>query len=90
MRKRAPDLGLENNNDGKDEIRKHVRQQPRNGLKPDPPREIEKHHNQRKSQRHLDCTSPFDEHEQLVDEERDNEDVQHSGPGQRWQCEIFH
>ena len=73
---------LKDHNDRKDEVRKNVRQHPRNSFQPNPPREIKEGDDQRESHRHLNGSGTFDEDEKLVDDGRDNKNVQHSDPRQ--------
>ena len=61
MSQSAPDLGLKNNDDGKDEIGKDVRQHPGNRFELTPAREIKETDNQRQAQRHLNGTRSLDE-----------------------------
>src|SRR5207302_1649692 len=50
---------------------------------------IKESDDQRESHRHLDGPSTFDEDEKLVDDGRDNKNVQRPDPRQMWYCNEF-
>ena len=63
------------------------RQHPRDRFQFDPARQIKKSNDQAQAHRHLYGASSLDEDEELVNEERDDEYVEHRVPRQVWDCQ---
>ena len=86
-RKGAPDLVLEDHDNGEYEVRKNIGQHPCDGLEMCPSREIEKQDNHAEADHHLDRPCTFDEDEDLINQKRKDENVEQRVPVQRPRCE---
>ena len=78
--KRPPDVGLEQNDDREHDIRREVSDDPVDGLELQPLRQKIQQQNKTSAQCHLRRARAADEEKQLVDEERDDRDVERVGP----------
>ena len=75
MGERPADVGLEQDDDGEDDIAGEVADQEVDGLELTAPREIEQADDDARPDRHLHGTRAADEHQQLVDHQRHQGDV---------------
>ena len=80
MRERAPDVGLEQNDDREDDVGGEIADDPVDGLELQPLREEVEQQDEAGAERHLRRARAADEQQQLVDEDRDDGDVQRIGP----------
>src|SRR5262249_28045987 len=78
----ASNLVLKDHDDCKNEIGQKIRQYPCDRFKLCPSSEIEEANDQAEPQHHLNGARSLDEDENLVDEKRNDEDIEYCVPGQ--------
>ena len=83
VRERTPDVGLEQDDGGKDDVADQIADQPVHRLELDQPRHVEQRHRQRAADRHLRGPGAANEREDLVDQDRDDGDVDDIAPAYR-------
>ena len=81
VRQRAPDVRLEQHDDRKDHVGGQVANHPVDRLELEPPREEKQTDEEAAAQRHLHRARAADEQQQLVDQDRDQRDVEQIRPG---------
>ena len=87
MRQRTADLRLEDHDDAEYHIGQDVGQHPGQGRQLAVARQVEERDDQRQAECHLDRAGSADQNQHLVDDERDNNDVENRVPIKRWQPE---
>ena len=81
VRQRAADVGLKQHDDREDDVGGEVADHPVDGLELEPLREEEQADEEAAAQRHLHRARAADEQQQLVDQDRDERDVEQIPPG---------
>ena len=93
MRERAADVRLENHDRRKGDVDQHVPDHPVDGLQRRQPRDVEQADDDQRPGRHLHGARAPDQLQELVDQDRDDRDVQDVPPA-NWRtaepsCEVF-
>ena len=83
VRQRAADVGLEDHDGREDHVDQHVADHPVEGLQRGEPRQVEQHDDQQRAYRHLNGASSPDQFQELVDQDRDDRDVEQVPPADR-------
>ncbi len=83
VRQRAADVGLEDDDRRKRDVDQHVADHPVERLQRRQPRHVEETDDQQRARRHLDRASSPDQFEELVDQDRDDRDVEQVPPADR-------
>src|SRR5712691_7469792 len=80
MRERPADVRLKQHNHGEDDVANEIANQPVHRLEVPPSRPVKKRHQQAAAERHLHGARPPNQLEDLVDQDRHDEDVEDVPP----------
>ena len=80
VRERAPDVGLEDHDRRKGDVDQHVPDHPVDGLQRHQPRQVEQPDDQQRAGGHLDRPGTADQLEELVEDERNDGDIEQIPP----------